>query len=196
MRTRDRNPQRGSAEWWQHYIVQLDHLFVRDHSSANFSNPKIRQECIDRGSLRRPPATEEELRRLEAKLGISLCPSYRALLLTSNGLESFGPHPGRLLSTFEVDWFPNRNPDIARDVRSWLASGNRLNPPYALDEAWRVDIPLRSIEITENYDACTIILCPENADSDGEWQVWLEIVGEYQRFETLPAYMEAALAER
>ena len=44
--------------------------------------------------LRRPPAKESEVKELETRIDNRLPPSYRAFLLTTNGLSTSGLGPG------------------------------------------------------------------------------------------------------
>jgi hypothetical protein len=78
--------------------------------------------------------------------------------------------------------------------RGWR-QGILISPPYALDPEWREDIPLRSIEIAERYDGCDLLLYPKPTDPGGEWQVWLGICGGYDRYETLPDYIDDTIEE-
>jgi hypothetical protein len=59
-----------------------------------------------------------------------------------------------------------------------------------MDAKWREDIPLRAVEIGEDYDGCELILYPEAAGSGDEWEVWLGVCGIHDRYETLPDYMD------
>ena len=184
---------RGGVEWWKERLGRLDDLFRADPSLGNFRVLTDEDEYVKRGTLAEPGAAESDLAELEERLGIPLCPSYRALLQASNGFGVFGLHVGKLLSTKEVDWYSQRNPDLARDIESWLQEGPN-KPPYPHDPEWRVDIPLRSIEIAEDFDACELILLPKPASLGNEWQVWLGIVGVHDSHETLPDYIDHTIA--
>jgi cell wall assembly regulator SMI1 len=50
------------------------------------------------------PASEEEIRKLEARLGLALPPSYRAFLLTSNGWRRTTSFIGSIRPVGEVTW--------------------------------------------------------------------------------------------
>lgn len=143
----------------------------------------------------KPGARERDLAELEERLGLPLCPSYRALLYVSNGFGVFGEHVGRLLSTKEVDWYRRRNPDLARDIEAWLLAGNLNQPPYAEDPEWRVDTPLRSIEIAEDFDACELILLPKPTSPGSEWQAWLTVGGGCSGYSTLPDYIDDTIEQ-
>jgi len=181
----------GGVDWWKERLERLNELFRADPDSiGNFREPPFEDEYLKRGTLAEPGATERDLAELEERLGIPLCPSYRALLQVSNGFGVFGKHIGRLLSAKDVDWYPKRNPDLARDIENRLRAGYSNKPPYAMDPEWRVDIPLRSIEIAEDYDGCELFLYPKPTDPGGEWQVWLGIGGIHHIYETLPDYID------
>jgi hypothetical protein len=170
-------------------------LFRVDPSIGNFRVRTLEEKYVKKGTLAEPGATEFDLAELEERLGLPLCPSYRALLQASNGFGVFGEHVGKLLSAKEVDWYRRRNPDLARDRESWLRAGNPNKPPYAHDPEWRVDIPLRSVEIAEDFDACELILYPKPTSLGSEWQVWLGITGGFIRYETLPDYVDYTTEE-
>ena len=158
---------RGGIEWWKTRLAQLNDLFRADPSIGNFRVLPLREEYVKRGTLAESGATDPDLAELERRLGLPLCSSYRALLHVSNGFGFFGQHVGRLFSAKEVDWYRRRNPESARDIEVWLMAGNPNRPPYANDPEWRVDIPLASIEIAEDYDGCELIV-PSQADEPGQ----------------------------
>jgi hypothetical protein len=187
------SPRRGSVEWWQATLIRLNDLFVNAPWLVDSREYDVPPEDLDRGWLGRPGATESELDDLERRLGRRLCPSYRALLQASNGFARFGRFVGRLLPSREVDWYPNRNPGIRRAIEEWLGAGNPVKPPYAEEPAWREDIPLRSVEITQNVEGYTLVLHPDETNVDGEWEVWLLMIGNYTRYENLPDYIDDAI---
>jgi hypothetical protein len=190
----------GGIDWWKMRLERLNDLFLADPDSiGNFREPPFEEEYVKRGTLAEPGATERDLAELEERLGVPLCPSYRALLQVSNGFGVFGQHVGRLLSTKDVDWYPRRNPGLARDIEKWLAAGQPNEPHYEREPKWepewRVDIPLRSIETAEYYDGCELLLYPKQTDPCGEWQVWLGICGIHQSYETLPDYIDYTIGQ-
>jgi len=54
-------------------------------------------EVVESGWLGSPPATEEAIQALEARLRRPLPPSYRAFLMTTNGCAGLGPGASRVL---------------------------------------------------------------------------------------------------
>lgn len=185
-------PGRGTAEWWESTLSRLNEVLLHAPWLAP-DRDRLPPEAVDRGWLGRPGASASELAELESRLGLRLCPSYRALLEVSNGFARFGEFIGRLLPSFEVDWYEKRNPGARTAVEEWLRAGNPLKPPYMEEPRWREDIPLRSIEVAENVEVCALLLHPEATDRCEEWEIWLQMTGSIQRYETLPDYMDAVL---
>jgi hypothetical protein len=186
------SPRRGSVEWWQATLIRLNDLFVNAPWLDDFREYDLPPADLDRGWLGRPGATESELDDLERRLGRRLCPSYRSLLQASNGFARFGKFVGKLLPSKEVDWYGNRNPEIRSNIEEWLRAGHPVKPGV-LDPAWREDIPLRSVEITQNVEGTTLILHPDATNVDGEWEVWRLSIGNYIRYENFPDYIDDAI---
>src|SRR6266700_5438324 len=100
------NMERGGTDWWKKRLDRLNELFRADPSIGNFREQYLLEEYVRRGTLTEPGATEPDLAELEGRLGLPLCPSYRALLRVSDGFGVFGQHVGRLLSAKDADWLP------------------------------------------------------------------------------------------
>ena len=50
-------------------------------------------------------------------------------------------------------------------------------------------------EATLAFDACELIVYPERMSPGNEWQVWLGLVGEPDRYETLPEYINYTIEQ-
>jgi len=100
-------------------LVRLNRILMDDaYPNATGRNhdhlveTDISPEVIASGWLGYPGATEDQIAGLEARLGRSLPPSYRAFLKVSNGFRQPGMMSKRILSTDEVDWFPVRHQEL------------------------------------------------------------------------------------
>ncbi|GGO00073.1 hypothetical protein GCM10011574_06340 [Microbispora bryophytorum] len=124
-----------------------------------------------------PPATEAEVRELEAGLGVELPPSYRQFLLFANGWGS--DDDCRLLRIEEVGWLRDVDPPIAE---SWSAPkpDNSWSVP---DELYFVYGPEQdSIRYRGEYvpdtlligywDDGAVLLNPHVSTAEGEWEAW------------------------
>ncbi|KAI5248729.1 hypothetical protein E4T42_05595 [Aureobasidium subglaciale] len=113
-------------------------------------------------SLYSPPATEEDIANLEARLKVNLPEDFKEFLRTSNGFggiwNGYGPDPP-ILSTDEIDWFESSEyeteycqlelPSSVTELRDTLAyKDDDLDPPlfedviriasYDVDDLWLV----------------------------------------------------------
>lgn len=147
--------------------------------------PELPAEVVEAGWLGFPGATEEQLGLLEARLDVTLPPSYRDFLKVSNGWRQTGTFIWRMWSTEEIDWFRVRN-------RFWIDAylspftAEELNEEFALtDEEYLVYGPAQdtvryrvkylesALEISETGDSAIYLLNPETVTADGEWEAWL-----------------------
>jgi HEAT repeat protein len=129
----------------------------------------------------RLPATEPEIEAFEGRLGHRLPPSYRAFLLTTNGLSIAGedsPEDGGLA------FLPIAGVKRVKDyLRLWLTldhlglermfdiEGNvaerLLQPEYSPEGHL-----LYAIKINGGFPELELFLDPLDVDADGEWRVW------------------------
>jgi hypothetical protein len=119
----------GSVEWWQIGLARLNSVLLHAPWLSSFKERDLSSEDIERGWLGRPQTSESQLTELEERLGLRICPPYRALLQVSNGFAKFGEFVGRLLPSTEVDWYANRNPEASRTIDEYLKGGNSFNGP-------------------------------------------------------------------
>jgi hypothetical protein len=79
----------GSAEWWRVALTRLNNMLLRAPWLEDYRDYDLPSEDVERGWLGRPGASKADLVNLEVRLGIQLCPSYRALLQVSDGFGKF-----------------------------------------------------------------------------------------------------------
>jgi hypothetical protein len=147
-------------------------------------------EAIASGWLGYPGATDEQIAAAEARLGISLPPSYRNFLQVSNGWPQTTPFIYRIWSVEEIDWFPARHQDwidafLERHGNEPIDPYNASAPaPSVPDRQYfvygaeqdcsqiRVEYLHRALEISEKGDSAIYLLNPEIITKEGEWEAW------------------------
>ncbi|MFO0747291.1 MAG: SMI1/KNR4 family protein [Myxococcota bacterium] len=121
-------------------------------------------------------ASEPELAALESRLGLTLPPSYRELLATSNGWPQTTSFIARLFSADEVDRFARLEPE-------WLAIALELAAPITEEEqqtygedqdtcAFDARHLESAIQISARGDSAVFLLNPRVVSGDGEWEAW------------------------
>src|SRR5438045_3996973 len=90
--------------WNRELLGQLDFLDERQ-LVVDGVTPELRAT----GWFGYPPATDDQISRLEARLGKTLPLSYRHFLEASNGFRQPGRMIWRMLPAEEVDWYRVRN---------------------------------------------------------------------------------------
>lgn len=122
------------------------------------------------------PASEDAIRITEARLGISLPPSYRQFLLTSDGWGPTGPFIYRLRPASELAWFATEN---ATSVEIWgdaddggLSDAEYYSyEPDGRDGIFRGEHLQHTLQISDRADG-DLLLNPRAVTPDGEWEVW------------------------
>lgn len=135
-------------------------------------------------------ATEAQISAAEARLGVTLPPSYRAFLKASNGWQETTPFVKHLWSADKITWFATNHPDWLRQWvkryydESALDHNGASSPSVLSDEDYFVygeDQDCRHImvnyletalEISEVNDAAIYLLNPDVITEDGEWEAW------------------------
>jgi hypothetical protein len=159
--------------------------------------PSITPEVVASGWLGYPGATKEQLRQLEARLGITLPPSYRNFLRASNGFRQPGQFVPRLYSTKEISWLHEYDSDF---VEMWVNGRRGLEA----DDAWFPDdddfdpveyhLPncLR-ISANETIGPRFYILNPDVVTPEGEWEAVSFAHTDFYRY---PSFADLMLEER
>ncbi|MFI7233225.1 SMI1/KNR4 family protein [Nonomuraea angiospora] len=105
------------------------------------------------------PATEDEVRALESRLGCVLPPSFREFLLVTNGWRHAGNFVWSLRGTEEIGWLSDLEPMWADAYADW--DGEDAEPAAA-----------RSLLISLEADAGVVYLDPGDVDERGEWAAY------------------------
>ncbi|MBE9066068.1 SMI1/KNR4 family protein [Leptolyngbya cf. ectocarpi LEGE 11479] len=135
-------------------------------------------------------ATEEQISAAEARLGMTLPPSYRAFLKTSNGWQETTPFIKHLWSVDKITRFAANHPAW---LRQWIkryydnssSDTNGASSPSTLsDEDYfvygddqdcrhiRMNYLETALEISEVNDNAIYLLNPDVTTEDGEWEAW------------------------
>jgi hypothetical protein len=148
------------AEWNRELLERIDPTLENRLTQAGISLEThllrygVTPETLASGWLGYPAATEDQITRLEARLGKTLPPSYRAFLKASNGFRQPQMLVWRILPAEEVDWFRVRNQQTIDILK-----------PYGDDLSGVLEISAREIAGSAIY-----LLNPEAITADGEWE--------------------------
>ncbi|MFF6999585.1 SMI1/KNR4 family protein [Streptomyces sp. NPDC008313] len=126
----------------------------------------------------RVPATSEQVRAAEARLGVPLPPSLWAFLLVSNGCGPVSQYTEALRPCEEIDWFRRTHPafvDSRRDTEDH-------------------DLFLHALCLTRGADA--ILLDTRTVSADGEYGAYLFAVKYGELDERYSSFDEVVLAGR
>jgi hypothetical protein len=169
-RTSASNPWRELMQRWS------DLWLGPDRGEAE---PRFPEAAHDRRWLGTEGASETQIEELERRLGVALPPSYRQFLAVSNGWNHVDDHNGRLLSTAEVGWLRDLDPETAAiwgrdDPDGWsipdeqyFVYGDAQDCVHARPEYFRT-----ALQITEWGDDALLLLNPAVVDDHGEWEAW------------------------
>lgn len=143
-----------------------------------------------------PGTSEENIKRAETRLNITLPPSYRDFLKVSNGWRQTTPFIYRIWSIEEIEWFRERHQSwIKTFTEARLKSQNKyqrnnhnlngfpkiLKIPdseyYTYGEEQdcskiRLEYLNSVIEISEKGESAIYLLNPEVIFENGEWEAW------------------------
>ncbi|HEY9834280.1 MAG TPA: SMI1/KNR4 family protein [Stenomitos sp.] len=175
---------------WESFLRQWSRELLE---SITDNLEKLPSEVIESKWLGYPGATEKQIARAEARLGMALPPSYREFLKVTNGWRQTTPFIYRLWSTEDIEWFSVRHQDwinafVERYGNSSLnldLSGNgRLVTPSIPDADYliygdeqdcsklRVEYLHKVLEISDIGESTVYLLNPQVMTEDGEWEAW------------------------
>jgi hypothetical protein len=147
-------------------------------------------DVLESGWLGYPGATDEQIAMAEARLGITLPPSYRDFLQVTNGWRQTTPFIYRIWSVEDIDWFPVRHQDwidgfLDRWGSSAIETSNAGSPtPSIPDQQYfvygeeqdcsqiRVEYLHTALEISEKENSAIYLLNPQVITAGGEWEAW------------------------
>ena len=122
------------------------------HESAEWQRSKGHQITSDPLPAAVAPATEDQIAREEARLGVRLPPSLRSFYLQSNGHGVVGNFIWAVRSVGQIGWLRDVEPDF-------------------YDAIFEDDVAVaRSLVVSGEADASWWLLDPGNIDGRGEWR--------------------------
>ena len=149
---------------WNEVLLQKLDLTVYNA----FVEPDITPAVVASGWLGFPGATEEQITATEQRLGVSLPPSYRTFLQTSNGFRLAGNIVPRLLSTDEIRWSRDGDYDFSELADDSLDEWDDLDRDlYAYHLPATLEVSAR-----ETIGTAIYLLNPMVITSDGEWEAF------------------------
>ncbi|MEV0259837.1 SMI1/KNR4 family protein [Streptomyces sp. NPDC050617] len=111
-----------------------------------------------------PPAPEERIAAMEARLGRRMPPSYREFLKVTDGWRHAGGFVWLLAGTKDAHWHNNE---------SGLADmfEEHLDEDAEPEERQEADVWRRGLQLDVESDVTHVLLDPEDVGEDGEWAV-------------------------
>jgi cell wall assembly regulator SMI1 len=165
---------------WQEFLSQWNRELL---ASADAYTQTLPPEVIASGWLGYPGANDKQIAQAERRLGVSLPPSYREFLKTTNWWRMTSPSIDKLWSVEEVEWFAVRHQGW---IDAWIEGarqygGNLL--PIADEEYFvygegqieylvRPEYLQTALEISDRGDSAIYLLNPQVCTVDGEWEAW------------------------
>ncbi|HVS05567.1 MAG TPA: HEAT repeat domain-containing protein [Candidatus Dormibacteraeota bacterium] len=146
--SKPRQAHSGDPEWVE-LLSKLAARVIGDREMA----VELPDEALETGWLGARGASPAELADVEARLGVTLPPSYRAFLQTSNGWGRLSHAVERLLAAGEIVKFVEAEPE-------WVAAYERTEESSGLSTA---------LQISTAYDGGVCLLIPSQA---AEWETW------------------------
>jgi hypothetical protein len=115
------------------------------------------------------PASEQQIHQAEQRLGMSLPPSYRTFLQTTNGWRMTGHFIYRVRQTHEIDWFRIENKRWAATViESYSSLESIVDDEYFIYGDNQRSPVYRAVYLL----SALYLLNPEVQTSTGEWEAW------------------------
>jgi len=160
---------------WRDFLEQFSQSLLDDDTIRAQQS----QETLNSKWLGFPAASIQEINSVEDRLGVSLPPSYRQFLQTSNGWRNSGAFIDRVWSTTEIAWFQERH-------QTWIDAYTGPEPiqPTVSDQEYfvygeeqdpitlRVEYLQTALEISDVGDSGIYLLNPKIMTEEGEWEAW------------------------
>jgi len=156
---------------WEPFLKQWSQAIL---AAPDFDSADLPPEVIESGWLGLPGATDDQIRAAEARLGVSLPPSYCAFLKVTNGWRFTGGFARQLLPVEEIDWLRVQYREWIKvwtqpwDVTGWPGA---LAAPLEPGEPDYRHLP-DTLAISEAGDGAIFLLNPKVVTPAGEWEAW------------------------
>lgn len=139
----------GPIDEWRHLFARSERS---DRDRAEWERGKGRQTISDRLPTAIAPATEDQIARVEARLGVRLPPSLRSFYLSSNGFGNVGNFIWSVRSVEHLGWLREAVPHLYEITVE-------DDPAVA-----------RCLIVSGDADAAYWLLDPGDVDGRGEWR--------------------------
>lgn len=162
---------------WEKFLTQ----WSKDVLASEKFGPLLPAEVRASGWLGYPGSAEDQIARVEARLGTTLPPSYRAFLQVTNGWRMIGLEGGELWPTEKIEWFAARRPGW---VKAWTVDREQEKLEPISDAEYfvygeeqdpvllRVEYLHTALEISDVGDSALYLLNPQVITAKGEWEAW------------------------
>jgi len=154
---------------WQPFMTRWSADLMASELAGRVSSPPQSPDWL--GFV---PASRQDLKELEDRLGMALPPSYGSFLLVSNGWRRTTFAIDRIRPAAEVDWFRVENEQW---VDAYSETGSDLPDDAYYDYAQgsasdhRAE-HMKSLVQVSDLDDGVYLLNPEAVTPDGEWEAW------------------------
>jgi hypothetical protein len=122
----EKNPSGESIVRLNRILIDAAYPLATGRNHDHLVETDISPGVIASGWLGYPGATEDQIAGLEARLGQSLPPSYRAFLKVSNGFRQPGMSIERLFSADEVGWFREGHQETIDILKEFIDLSNAV----------------------------------------------------------------------
>ena len=156
------------ASEWTTFLA----TWTREIAARRTRNPNEQRATDPTYGLGVPGATEEQIRETEARLGVTLPPSFLEFLRATNGLlqpySYVAACGGDFWPATDLDWFAARNSEWIDAYEGVDDVAGRLTT----SSVRFVDELRGTLELSHGGDAAIYLLNPRVISSDGEWEAW------------------------
>jgi hypothetical protein len=154
------------ASEWKDFLA----TWTREIAARKTRNPNERRSLDAVHGLGFGGATDEQIRAAEARLGVSLPPSYLEFLRATNGLlqpfSYVAACGGDFWPIADIDWFAVRNTEWIDAYEGVDDASGKVGPERFVEE-------LRgTLELSHGGDSAVYLLNPRVTGADGEWETW------------------------
>lgn len=156
---------------WEPFLKQWSQAIL---AAPDFDPADLSPAVVESGWLGLPGATDDQIRAAEARLGVSLPPSYRAFLKVTNGWRYTGGFARRLLPVEEIDWLRVQYQEW---IRAWTQPWENMGRAETLTASLEPGEPdyrhlPDTLAISEAGDGAIFLLNPKVVTPAGEWEAW------------------------
>ncbi|MET8829849.1 SMI1/KNR4 family protein [Streptomyces sp. NPDC004610] len=182
-----------TESWWRALLVRWNQEWMGAQEASDLPEGQGAGDgdAWPAGGLGFPPASEERILALEARLGCRLSPSYRAFLAVSDGWRHAGGFLWLLAGTEQVGWHED-----ARGLSEYFP-GDVGDDPTPEDDLL-AGLWTRALQLDVESDALTVLLDPGDVDGTGEWAVYSWApwrASPPERYASFGVFMEAMYRE-